>query len=60
MPAGRQGEAAKELLGLINSIIAFLVACRPLSVTMGNAIKHIKCELERLKLKPALSEQQVG
>lgn len=59
LPPGR-GEAAKELLGAVNNVIAFLVACRPLSVTMGNAIKYIKCELERLKLQPALSEQQVG
>ncbi len=58
-PPGR-GEVAKEVLGVINSIISFLVASRPLSVTMGNAIKYIKCELERLKLQPSLTEQQVG
>ncbi|GAB4815322.1 hypothetical protein N2152v2_002368 [Parachlorella kessleri] len=60
MPAGRQGgEVAKELMAAVNGIVAFLVACRPLSVTMGNAIKYVKCELERLKLQPSLGEQQV-
>ncbi len=36
------------------------VACRPLSVSMGNAIKSIKSCLEKMKLQPPPSEQQVG
>ncbi|KAL4421078.1 hypothetical protein ABPG77_001373 [Micractinium sp. CCAP 211/92] len=55
-PAGR--EFAKEFSPALNNIINFLVACRPLSVSMGNAIKSIKSCLEKMKLQPPPSEQQ--
>lgn len=55
--AGR--EVARELQGALNSVIAFLVTCRPLSISMGSAIKAIKALLEALKLEPALPEAEV-
>lgn len=55
-PPGR--EFAKEFSPALNNIINFLVACRPLSVSMGNAIKSIKSCLEKMKLQPPPSEQQ--
>ncbi|PRW20512.1 translation initiation factor eIF-2B subunit delta isoform A [Chlorella sorokiniana] len=54
-PAGR--EFAKEFSPALNNIINFLVACRPLAVSMGNAIKSIKSCLEKMKLQPPPSEQ---
>lgn len=54
-PAGR--EFAKEFSPALNNIINFLVACRPLAVSMGNAIKSIKSCLEKMKLQPPQSEQ---
>ena len=35
------------------------MACRPLAVSMGNAIKSIKSCLEKMKLQPPQSEQAV-
>jgi translation initiation factor 2B subunit (eIF-2B alpha/beta/delta family) len=32
----------------MNTIINFLVECRPLSVSMGNAIKFIKLKLSKV------------
>ena len=47
-PAGR--EFAKELGPALNAVIAFLVSCRPLAVSMGNAIKAVKGWVEVLKV----------
>lgn len=35
------------------------VACRPLAVSMGNAIKSVKSCLEKMKLQPHTSDQAV-
>lgn len=35
------------------------VACRPLAVSMGNAIKSVKSVLEKMKLQPLPSEKEV-
>eukprot|EP00887_Chlorella_sp_A99_P000407 scaffold13.g407.t1 len=59
VPSGR--EFAKEFAPALNTIVAFLVSCRPLSISMGNAIKArvaVKKTLEEMKLEPSTSEQQ--
>ncbi|MEW5304369.1 MAG: hypothetical protein WDW36_006982 [Sanguina aurantia] len=39
----------RDLLLYINSTINFLVVCRPLAVSMGNAIKWLKLRIARIK-----------
>ncbi|KFM22530.1 Translation initiation factor eIF-2B subunit delta, partial [Auxenochlorella protothecoides] len=53
-------EFARELNPLLNSVISFLVFCRPLSVSMGAAIKHVKAAVEKLKLEPSAKERLLG
>ena len=48
-PPGR--EFSKELLPALNAVIAFLVSCRPLAVSMGNAIKAVKGWVEKMKVE---------
>eukprot|EP00878_Enallax_costatus_P029963 GHUV01032539.1.p1 GENE.GHUV01032539.1~~GHUV01032539.1.p1 ORF type:complete len:108 (+),score=21.06 GHUV01032539.1:114-437(+) len=38
----------RDLMGTINSSVDFLVRCRPLSVSMGNAIKALKLYLSKI------------
>ncbi|KAK2079013.1 hypothetical protein QBZ16_002703 [Prototheca wickerhamii] len=57
--SGPGREAARELQAALNGVISFLVTCRPLSISMGSAIKQIKAALEALKLEPSLPEQEV-
>ena len=35
-------ELARDLTAQLNTCIQFLVECRPLSISMGNAIKYLK------------------
>lgn len=46
-PEGK--ELSRDLLRTLNDIIHFLVACRPLSVTMGNAIRQLKLEITSIE-----------
>ena len=39
---------SRDLTQQINVIIQFLVECRPLSVSMGNAIKYLKLKLSKV------------
>jgi len=39
---------SRDLTSQLNSIINFLVECRPLSVSMGNAIKFIKLRISKI------------
>lgn len=45
---------SRDLTAQLNTAIQFLVECRPLSVSMGNAIKFVKMQvspvLRRLRL----------
>ena len=54
-PAGKvlQRDLSNRVL---NNAIAFLVECRPLSVSMGNAIKHLKTKASQLD--PGLAEDK--
>lgn len=38
----------RDLMGAINASVDFLVRCRPLSVSMGNAIKALKLYLSKI------------
>ncbi|WIA19399.1 hypothetical protein OEZ85_004019 [Tetradesmus obliquus] len=40
----------RDLMGAINASVDFLVRCRPLSVSMGNAIKALKLYLSKIDL----------
>lgn len=53
-PAGKS--LSRDLTQQVNSIITFLVECRPLSVSMGNAIKYLKLKLS--KIDPSLPEAE--
>lgn len=44
-----QKEFSRELEALIKPAIAYLKQCRPLSVTMTNALRYIKYQLTQLK-----------
>lgn len=41
-PAGKM--LSRDLTAVLNTAIHFLVDCRPLSVSMGNAIKALKLQ----------------
>ena len=53
-----QKELRRDLDAHIRPFINFLTHCRPLSVSMGNAIKHLKREIS--KIAPDLSETEVS
>lgn len=42
------GSFAREFSPFLNSMVAFLVSCRPLNPALGNVIKSVKAELGRL------------
>lgn len=39
----------RDLTQLFNTLVNLLVECRPLSVSMGNAIKHIKLLISKVR-----------
>ena len=41
-------ELARDLTAQLNVCIQFLVECRPLSISMGNAIKYLKLKVSIL------------
>ncbi|KAI7745804.1 hypothetical protein M8C21_007357 [Ambrosia artemisiifolia] len=47
----------RDLTAKINSYVSFLIECRPLSISMGNAIKFVKARIANLPL--TLSESEV-
>ena len=53
-----QKELRRDLDAHIRPFINFLTHCRPLSVSMGNAIKYLKREIS--KIGPDQSESEVG
>lgn len=49
---------AREFGAALNSMVAFLVSCRPLSPAMGNVVKAVKAELGRIGANPALTDHE--
>ncbi|KAF5956125.1 hypothetical protein HYC85_008981 [Camellia sinensis] len=47
---------ARDLTAKINSYISFLIECRPLSISMGNAIRFLKARVAKLPLNLSESE----
>ncbi|CAN6451477.1 unnamed protein product [Victoria cruziana] len=46
----------RDLTAKINSYVSFLISCRPLSISMGNAIKFLKDRISKLSLTLTESE----
>ncbi|KAK2987475.1 hypothetical protein RJ640_012134 [Escallonia rubra] len=46
----------RDLTGKINSHVSFLIECRPLSISMGNAIRFVKTRIAKLPLTLSESE----
>ncbi|CAI9110001.1 OLC1v1009953C2 [Oldenlandia corymbosa var. corymbosa] len=46
----------RDLTAKINSYVSFLIQCRPLSISMGNAIKFLKTKIAKLSLSLSESE----
>ncbi|GMH39804.1 hypothetical protein BSKO_07702 [Bryopsis sp. KO-2023] len=49
-----------DFLPLLNQHIGFLVECRPLNVTMKNAIRYLKVQISKLKAGVPLEEGKDG
>lgn len=39
---------SRDLMAQLNAAVDFLVRCRPLSVSMGNAIKFLKLRISKI------------
>ena len=50
-------ELARDLTSQLNLGIQFLVECRPLSISMGNAIKNLKLKVSRALADTFLVEE---
>ncbi|CAN6470886.1 unnamed protein product [Victoria cruziana] len=46
----------RDLTAKINSYVSFLISCRPLSISMGNAIRFLKDRISKLSLMLTESE----
>lgn len=46
----------RDLTAKINTYVSFLIECRPLSITMGNAIRFLKTRITKLPLSLSESE----
>jgi len=51
---------AREIGSVLNTMVSFLVSCRPLSPAMGNAVKAVKAELGRIiaATNPSISDSE--
>ncbi|KVH88643.1 Initiation factor 2B-related protein [Cynara cardunculus var. scolymus] len=47
---------ARDLTSKINSSVSFLIECRPLSISMGNAIRFLKSRIAKITLAQTESE----
>jgi translation initiation factor eIF-2B subunit delta len=56
-PAGKTLD--RDLPAKISSYVSFLVECRPLSISMGNAIRFLKNRIAKLPLASSESEAKV-
>ncbi|PWA62070.1 nagB/RpiA/CoA transferase-like superfamily protein [Artemisia annua] len=50
----------RDLTARINSYVSFLIECRPLSISMGNAIKFVKTRIANLPLTLSESEAKAN
>ncbi|KAK9070175.1 hypothetical protein SSX86_010575 [Deinandra increscens subsp. villosa] len=50
----------RDLTSKINSYVSFLIECRPLSISMGNAIKFVKTQIANLPLTLSESEAKAN
>ncbi|KAI8528719.1 hypothetical protein RHMOL_Rhmol12G0169200 [Rhododendron molle] len=51
---------ARDLTARINSYVSFLIECRPLSISMGNAIRFLKARIAKLALNLSESEAKAN
>ncbi|VFQ58415.1 unnamed protein product [Cuscuta campestris] len=49
----------RDLTAKINAYVSFLIECRPLSITMGNAIRFLKTKITKLPLTLSESEAKL-
>lgn len=50
----------RDLTARINSYVSFLIECRPISISMGNAIKFVKTRIANLPLTLSESEAKAN
>ncbi|KAG9136032.1 hypothetical protein Leryth_022472 [Lithospermum erythrorhizon] len=50
----------RDLTAKVNSYVSFLIECRPLSVSMGNAIRYLKTHIAKLPLNLSESEARTS
>ncbi|WRX21210.1 Initiation factor 2B-related - like 3 [Theobroma cacao] len=50
----------RDLTARISSYVSFLIECRPLSISMGNAIKFLKSQIAKLPLSLSESEAKAS
>ncbi|KAA8541161.1 hypothetical protein F0562_025093 [Nyssa sinensis] len=50
----------RDLTAKINSFVSFLIECRPLSISMGNAIRFLKARIAKLPITLAESEAKTS
>uniref|UniRef100_A0A5B6YW72 Translation initiation factor eIF2B subunit delta n=1 Tax=Davidia involucrata TaxID=16924 RepID=A0A5B6YW72_DAVIN len=50
----------RDLAAKINSFVSFLIECRPLSISMGNAIRFLKAHIAKLPVTLAESEAKAS
>lgn len=51
---------ARDLGAKINSFVSFLIECRPLSISMGNAIRFLKARIAKITLAQTESEAKTS
>ncbi|KAK2999951.1 hypothetical protein RJ639_024470, partial [Escallonia herrerae] len=51
---------ARDLTAKINAFVSFLIECRPLSISMGNAIRFLKARIAKLSLSLSESEAKAS
>eukprot|EP01018_Ginkgo_biloba_P028102 Gb_02875 [translate_table: standard] len=51
-----QKTLVRDLTAKVNSYVSFLITCRPLSISMGNAIKFLKARIAKLAVTLSESE----
>lgn len=50
----------RDLTAKIGSYVSFLIECRPLSISMGNAIRFLKSQIAKLPLTLSESESKIS
>ncbi|XP_023767058.1 uncharacterized protein LOC111915648 isoform X2 [Lactuca sativa] len=50
----------RDLTSKLNSSVSFLIECRPLSISMGNAIRFLKARITKIPLTQTESEAKIS